>query len=154
MDNRKKRQKLRNKVIRAMQNITDALAKIKTPESPEREYALIFKDEKTEKLYFRMVKALHWAYDESFRSERKLIISIEELTEVQHACLWAGWKTPPTLKQLSERHTRTRIIKKLREQKMPGGLNALEWVKWHILEKKDENYGYIKERLEKKGPQR
>lgn len=149
MDNRKKRQKRRSKVIRAMQTISDVLNQIKTSENPEREYALIFKDEP---IYFRMLKALYWAYDESYRSKLKLFSSLEDLTEIQHACMWAGWKTPPTLRYLSERHNKTRIMKKLREQKMPDGLDCLEWVRLRILAKRDKNYSHIKERLEKKGP--
>ena len=117
IDKRKQRYKLRRSIISHMKSLTDEIRKIrKVSSSPERDFALIFKDES---VYTQMLPTLHTAYMTSFKSKMKLL-SIEDKLEIQRVCFDAELKCPSD-KQLSDRHYRTRLKESLDRIKSSDG---------------------------------
>lgn len=100
-----------------MDDLVFILQRIKNvSEHPEREYALIFKDETR---YFSMIAACHHAYDESYKSHLKLF-NPEHIPIIQDICLEAGIKMP-SAQQLSQPHIRDKLLAELKKTKTKDG---------------------------------
>jgi hypothetical protein len=93
-----------------------------------------------------MLNMLNYAYEESYRSKLKLF-SPENLDKLQLACQIAGFR--PSKKQLSERHYRSRLYRKLETKLHSDGVTVLEWVRLRILANRTGNYDEIKKAIEK-----
>lgn len=129
--------KVRRKIVKHMKSLTDDIGKIQASSSPERDFALIFKDES---VYTKMLGTLQTAYMDSFKSKMKLF-TIENRDAIQMACLTAGLGCPSD-KQLSERHYRTRIQRSLEAKKRKDGTSEFEWFrKMLLVQSLDKVYG-------------
>jgi len=138
IDKRKQRYKLRRSIISHMKSLTDEIRKIrKVSSSPERDFALIFKDES---VYTQMLPTLHTAYMTSFKSKMKLL-TIEDNRDIQSVCLSAKSKCPSD-KQLSDRHYRARLLRSLERKKREDGTS---WYKVlcqrQMINRLDKVYG-------------
>ena len=120
-----------------MESLTEEIEKIRQiSSSPKRDFALIFKDES---VYTKMLGTLQTAYMDSFKSN--MLFTIENKDAIQIACQVIGLKYPSD-KQLSDRHYRARIQRRLEREKRPDGISQFEWFRQMLLNQKlDKVYG-------------
>lgn len=124
IDKRKQRYKLRRRIVNHMTGLAAIIGEIrKVSSSPERDFALIFKDES---VYSRMRETLHVAFMENLNYKPKLV-TLEYKELIRDTCISAGLKEVPSNKQLSDRHYRARLLESLDRIKSPYGKNS--WYK-------------------------
>jgi len=126
---RKRRYDCRKRAKQAMKDLVDNLERIQEiSRHPEREFARIFSDED---LYFGMIKICHSAYEKSYESNLKLF-DPKNLKAIQFECWAAGLF--PSAKQLSDRHFRETILRKLAAREVEPGYSYLQRLRNRILD--------------------
>lgn len=109
---RKMRFDLRKKAQQSINDVTHALEKISKLHNSEKDYALIFQDDK---FYFDMLKACNSAYSESYKSLVKIRQNPEEfLDALQVYSMRVGLRVH-SKKQLLNQRYQNKVIAELRK---------------------------------------
>ena len=138
IDKRKQRYKLRRRFVNHMTSLTAMIGEIRrVSSSPERDFALIFKDES---VYFKMLGTLHIAHMATLESKMKLLTK-ENKDAIQISCSILGLRRPSD-KQLSDRHIRARILRSIERKESKAGTQYLDlFRKQFVREKRNKVYG-------------